>query len=324
MRWLIIALLTLPFAHALEWSEIHFNPTGNDNGKEFIELIGTEDLEGCTVEDSASSDKIILVKREDTHVILIVEVDGIYNDTPNATVYHVGLAIGNGLGNTAERITISCTGSALISTAYNISGIDGYKEGLSIIYRDGWTVGLENGTPGMVDSQDREEDSHEDYRPESNTRCNDTLLLTLQTTSSKPGERVTFDIVSADYAWYEAIANGTVIGYGDTLEEEHSIILPDVSVKLTAYARHCGGRQRMTRTIAVIQEPEVAIPAPPLATQQTTAPAPAPTPTATVMAETPQPTVLVDQDRDAVPWISAFGIVTVITSAAVFLLRREE
>jgi hypothetical protein len=41
--------------------------------------------------------------------------------------------------------------------------------------------------------------------------------------------------------------------------------------------------------------------------------------TTDIIPSTPVERVIIDEDRDAVPWISAFGIVTVLTSAFVFL-----
>ena len=40
MRFLLLMLLLVPAASALDWSEIMFDPQGADNGLEFVELAG--------------------------------------------------------------------------------------------------------------------------------------------------------------------------------------------------------------------------------------------------------------------------------------------
>lgn len=146
-----LLIITLP-VHALEWSEILFNPLGNDNGKEYVELIGTESLSGCTIRDASSVDTLILFHQgiPSNDIIMILENDSYWiNASANATTYVIGSAIGNGLGNTFETINISC-GSVLLFTSYNTTLLSNYTEGESIIFNNNsWITSSMNGTPGV-------------------------------------------------------------------------------------------------------------------------------------------------------------------------------
>lgn len=354
---LIIILSLASQASGLAWSEMLFNPPGDDNGKEFIELTGNESLDGCTVRDSASSDRLVLLRQgtgqaagQGTGIILIIESNSTI-DIGNATAYTAGSAIGNGLGNAADRITIACNEIALLETAYNISMIDGHKDGQSIIFNGNWMAGPINGTPGIIENSPVGEipignrtSAHDDERE----RCDDSLLISLNATTGKAGEAVRLTIDSAGYAWFEAAADKLPFASGDTLGgRSHTLILPDArELKITAAAKECGGSQRAVRHITILPRDMLAAAEPPAEAAAGPVPSPpadepgeearqeeAPGPD-TTNAE-PAPAVaatgaaageIIDQDRDAVPWIAAFGMVTVIASTTVFLqlLRRGE
>ena len=275
---------------ALAWSEILFNPQGDDNNKEFIELIAGEgesaSLENCTIRDSASSDTLTLLRSgsADNQYILIVEDSSIHLDSPSATdstIYTAGSAIGNGLGNTYETLTIMCGSEALLFTSYNTSDIAGYADGpdgLSILMDDGaWTTGTEGGTPGAAENapdhptdgnttgeNGTSDDSHSpppsgaDAEPHGDdadgAACNESLQLLLGATKAPEGAQVSFLLLSPGYANFEArSAEGTVMAAGDNLRgARHSIIaLNTSSIRLSAWGVVCGAHQRMSRTITV-------------------------------------------------------------------------
>jgi len=354
----IIALLIMPFASALAPSEIHYNPVGDDNGLEFVEFIGTEDLTGCVVRDSASADTLELLQpAEGSDLILIVESDGAYaNLTTNAAVYGAGKAIGNGLGNAADSITITCTDAELLTIAYNISSLPDIPDGASIIY-DGtsWIAGIIGGTPGTQESnttppptpQPTPPPTPQPPKPTPNgggggiplpEPCNTTLLFTVGATEGAPGDVITFSVISEEYASWEAITDARMIAFGDTITgRTHAVELPTDAeeVRLIAESRACGGRQRATRYITVLKETKNDTP-PIIVTQESTIPiAASPQPPTPPPITEPIPTpkqpdvitanVIVDEDLDAIPWISGFAIVTVLASVTVFLVlhRRE-
>ena len=327
---LVVLLLAIPLAFALSPSEVLYNPAGSDNGLEFIELSGDEDLTGCVVRDTASQDTLDILQAG-SGIILVVESDGIYaNMTTDAVVYGAGAAIGNGLGNTAETVTISCNGTDLLTIAYNASLVT-VPDGASIVWRDNaWVAGTVGGTPGVGETPpDTIPETTAPAAPMVEEACNTTLLITVGATEGLPGDVITFTVVSADYAAWEALTDDGMIAYGDTLASRtHAITLPHgaTDVRLMAESRACGGRQRATRHLSV---------RPPMVneTANATAPVAASAPPEPVVPERPaavpkEPVtgrVIVDDDGSAVPWIAAFGIVTVITSSIVFIAihRRE-
>ncbi len=348
------ALLIVPFAAAITPSEIFYDPSGDDNGREFVEFIGTEDLTGCVVRDSASADTLELLQpAENSDVILIVESDGAYaNLTTSAAVYGAGKAIGNGLGNTADSIAIACSEAELISIAYNTSSLPDIPAGASIVYSGGaWAAGIIDGTPGAKESAPPQPPTPPPPTPQPPKppspsggggiampeACNTTLLLTVGATQGWAGDTVTFTIISDDYASWEAITDARMIAFGDTLSgRTHAIELPmeAAEVRLVAESRACGGRQRATRYIAVVQPENTTIPITVTQEAKTEVAAPPATPPpapVTAPLPTPQPqevitaNVIVDEDANAIPWISGFAIVTVVASVAVFLVlhRRE-
>ena len=62
MKYLLAFLLFLPCISALEISEVMYNPVGNDNNKEYVEIYSEEELNlsQYTIEDSSSSDHLSL------------------------------------------------------------------------------------------------------------------------------------------------------------------------------------------------------------------------------------------------------------------------
>lgn len=280
----IIALSILPSpVAALQWSEALFNPMGDDNGKEFVELVdddGNASLEGCAIRDSASGDALILLHLgvPGNRVIMVLENESILHAEQavmDAAVYVVGSAIGNGLGNSADSLTISCAGTALLYMAYNASSIDGNSEGRSIVYAEGaWRAGTVGGTPGAIgttgpdsggDNASGSTNSTTPLRgatgePEGDdtdrTACNESLQLLLGAAQAPEGGEVSLLLLSPSYASFEARAeDGTVIAAGDNLRgARHTFIAPNTSkVRVVAFGVVCGERQRMSRNVVVVR-----------------------------------------------------------------------
>jgi hypothetical protein len=391
----LFALAVLPCATALDWSELLPDPSGTDDGHEYIELLGDEDIDGCRIADEKSADTLMLVRRG-TGTILILENDSAVLAAAvqqNATVYAIGNAIGNGLGNTVDSLTLSCDNETLLDTAYNTSGIDGYAAGKSLVWSaaaSGWIVGLIDGTPGVITLPDdgggdpAGNGSVERNEPVDGkkitggrsaaggaalpTRCNTTLSITVSKTTADPGDVLLFTVISDVYVWYEVLADNVTWLEGDTLDgPEHGLVVPSASVlRISAYSEACG-RQRTSRFVKVRWTPE---------NESSSGFPPRPSDGA-VLNATPETlvkrnlslngtgdekklndetdleggdnsakrgaedmpivplatgaavddaaasgdmrgSVLRDQNRAMVPWIAAFGIVTIIVSALVF------
>lgn len=341
-----ILILSLPGALAISWSEMLPDPDGRDDGKEFVELVGGMNLSGCTIQDGGSSDILDLLWWDDGEIILIVESDGLLNATPGATIYGAGKAIGNGLGNTQDSLSILCNGTQILTTTYDVAAIEGYVPGASITYSGGWHAGEPGGSPGIIT-----EDIMETVMSDNATgkgggaACNNTLLMTVSATSAAAGDIVHFTILSEGYASFEAFADGAAFAYGDTLTtREHWLQIPDsTEIKLVARAERCGAEQRATRLIAVSppQESEIVgrpsrnetLPVQNIAgggeeAQHRDGPPEAadivPKPRVE-SAPVPAGRVILDTDTNVVPWVSAFGMVTVLVSAGLFrgIMKKE-
>jgi hypothetical protein len=355
MRLLILVLLLVPCALALELSEILPNPDGSDNGLEFIELIGEENLSGCIVSDSASSDVLIQLAASGA-VALIVEEDGPYARWENATVYSAGKAIGNGLGNAQDTIAIACNGTVLVNASYDTAAVPGYEQGYALLWLNGsWAKGAFNGTPGGIGNDAGQSvPNATTSRPPATAQpahggsggggasCNSTLAISLSAPTAHAGEETGIRIDSPGFASFEASANGEILLAGDTLHGRgYALSLPDAQeVIVRAYANECDASQRATRRIAVmsreeiIQEEPVQDAIPERQRENSSA-------GVTAAARAPPPSlppeerkvregeitgnVVYEQEPNLVPWVSGFGAAVLLVCAWLFRnLKNQE
>ena len=158
------------------------------------------------------------------------------------------------------------------------------------------------------------------------------------------GDQLGFTIISDVYATFEVLAENQTIMRGDTLSRrEYSFVIPPArNLRIAALAQNCGARLRATRTITVLEQPkmiddtvnssaidganEIATPSAPQTQSASLPVAQIDNPTEetenTTPSSSPPPiatgAVVLDTDRSMVPWISAFGIVTLVVSVFVF------
>jgi hypothetical protein len=125
-----------------------YNPEGQDNNKEYIELKTDLNLTGFIIQDCSSEDILELIKYFPSNYSLIVE-EGFNHTNINTTVYSVGTTIGNGLNN-PEDIVIIKNGTEILDAIHYFSewGAGGNKNSLCLI-ENNWqecpsTPGLEN------------------------------------------------------------------------------------------------------------------------------------------------------------------------------------
>lgn len=346
LLWTLFFCLFASSSLALEWSEMLPDPSGNDNGKEFIELTGLESLDGCVIRDSASQDVLEKLREGTTSVILIVESDGLFASfETDATVYGAGKAIGNGLGNAIDELHIFCNDEAMLSTTYDLSAVDAYAPGLSLVYERGiWVVGNADGTPGRVETDftpTKEKILPEISQEES---CNDTLIITVGAQEVYPGDIFSFSIISTSVSSYEVFADKEMVSFGDTAYgASHSLEIPQSSeIRIVAKSEQCDAQQRATRIVRVLEKEEtdksvevnhtvieknelVPLSVKPEMPPPTILETPIHVPVEQTLR--PEPSrVLVDKDAQIIPWISAFGIATLSISTVLFfhVSRREE
>lgn len=132
---LLIFVLMVTQASALTViNEFMYNPSGEDNNKEFIEIFSDDNVtfENYTIQDlSGGKDNLKLVKNVDSQYSLIVE-DGFDYSSINASVYAVGNTIGNGLNNDKDVIIIFDDEGKIIDLVYYSSDWGGDNNGKSL------------------------------------------------------------------------------------------------------------------------------------------------------------------------------------------------
>ncbi len=148
---LLILILILPQTQAiLEITEVNYNPEGDDNNLEYIEVYTDQDLTGFNLRDFASEDTLNLAKAVESNYALIVE-DGFDYTNIEANIYTIGATIGNNLNNN-EDLIILLNNSEILETLHYYSewGADGNGKSLCKINNQ-W---LEcSPTPGQENSQ---------------------------------------------------------------------------------------------------------------------------------------------------------------------------
>jgi len=157
LLYLLFLLILISYASAdLIINEIMYNPEGNDNNKEFIEVYSNEpiNLSGFIIADSKSNDTLTLLQYYDSDYALITE-EGFNLSGVEISVYSAGAAIGNNL-NTEDSIFLYNKNRTLID---NISYTDICQGGHSLEFFNGsfYCSFYIGGTPGRLNS-DRNKD----------------------------------------------------------------------------------------------------------------------------------------------------------------------
>lgn len=114
LRDIVICLIFSPLLVQADITEIMYNPSGGDNNREYVEVIFEEGvlMDGWTVKDSSHEDIILLVNGTgNSKINLIVEegysadyFEGI--DLQIVSIYSAGKAIGNGLSNSQDVVSL--------------------------------------------------------------------------------------------------------------------------------------------------------------------------------------------------------------------------
>ncbi|MFC1648756.1 lamin tail domain-containing protein [Nanoarchaeota archaeon] len=146
---LALVVLAVSDAASIRINEVMYNPPGDDNNKEYIEVYGTNNLSGFVIGDS-SNDSLALLYLGDNGFSLIVEEGFNWNST-NASVYSVGTTIGNNLGNSGDTIYLYYNESVVDSMSYNGSLANDNSRSLEY-YNGSFVESIVNGTPGYENS----------------------------------------------------------------------------------------------------------------------------------------------------------------------------
>lgn len=132
MHKLILCFLVLLFTELviadISINEVMYNPEGNDNNLEYVELLldSPFNLTDYIIEDSGSADSLQLLNYCNTSYALIVE-EGFNYTGINASVYSVGATIGNNLNNDEDLVIIRDQNSTILDVLHYYSdwGADG-------------------------------------------------------------------------------------------------------------------------------------------------------------------------------------------------------
>ena len=137
-------------------NEVMYNPEGDDDNKEYVELFlnNFSNLDGYIIQDENSQDELELIQLLNSSYALIVEEYFNYTGI-NASIYSAGAAIGNNLNNNRDNITIKNSyGTVFDHISYNnLIGAD--NNGMSLCrLNNSWyecnpTPGYDN-TEGIV------------------------------------------------------------------------------------------------------------------------------------------------------------------------------
>ncbi len=136
-------------------NEVMYNPEGEDNNREYIEVYSTVSLENFTIEDLASSDVLKLVKSTSNFYSLIVE-DGFNYSNIDASIYAIGATIGNDLNNDGDVFVLRDQNGKLLDAFSYIDGLGGDGDGFSLC-RFPDVTGLFSAcspSPGLKNDQD--------------------------------------------------------------------------------------------------------------------------------------------------------------------------
>ena len=148
MKYLFALLMLIPCATALQVSEIMYNPVGNDNNLEYVELYSEEELNLSvyTFEDSSSSDILTLVSYADSSYYLLVE-DGFNSTGMNASIYTTGPTLGNNLNNDQDIIMLRDDQGDVVTVMSYEHSLGGDGNGMALCYNSALVECVP--TPGM-------------------------------------------------------------------------------------------------------------------------------------------------------------------------------
>lgn len=150
------------FGQEIAITEILYNPHGNDNNQEFVEVFLSEpfSLEGYMFGDIASNDTLTLLKYVNDSSYAVIVEDGFSLERIaliNASFYHTGSTLGNNLNNDKDAVflfTPLASGGMLLANVMYGDGQILALEGFSLERNVSgyFQSALEGGTPGEENS----------------------------------------------------------------------------------------------------------------------------------------------------------------------------
>ncbi len=166
-------------------NEVMYDPAGNDNDREFVEIItdGFLNLSDYIIADAVSNDTLVGISYFPESFSLVVE-EGFNATGINASIYSIGKTIGNNLNNDQDTVSLYYPNGTRLDTMNYTNSIGGSNNGKSLerdangswveSMVDGGTPGRQNSvipvcTPSLLNS------SWSDWAAQSECQINDTL-----------------------------------------------------------------------------------------------------------------------------------------------------
>src|SRR4030042_717374 len=143
----LAALIILPCVWGIRINEVMYNPLGDDNNQEFVEIIGTPTLLGFSIGDLSSNDSLELVNFISGNFSLIVE-EGFNYSGINCSIYSAGATIGNNLNNEADTLFLFYNDELVDFAGYESSLANNNGYSLELV-DNAWKESCElGGSPG--------------------------------------------------------------------------------------------------------------------------------------------------------------------------------
>lgn len=147
IKIIIYAVLFIFFINNVDAkiTEIMYNPPGNDNNLEYVEMVfnNATNIAGWKINDSAFQDVLVLINGSGNSKINLIVEDGYFGDyfkninLTKASVYSAGAAIGNGLNNDGDSVSLYTSDNKMIDKIeYNGSIGNGDGNALCISEND--------------------------------------------------------------------------------------------------------------------------------------------------------------------------------------------
>ena len=131
---IMLLLFVIPsVSSSIVINEIMYNPLGEDNNKEYVELYMSDiiNLNNYIIQDKSSQDILELLQFVNSSYALIIE-EGFNYTGINASIYSVNLTIGNNLNNDEDIIIIKDSNETIFDVIHYYSNFGADGNGMSL------------------------------------------------------------------------------------------------------------------------------------------------------------------------------------------------
>ncbi|MBN1377581.1 lamin tail domain-containing protein [Candidatus Woesearchaeota archaeon] len=181
---LMIFIFLIDLVSALRINEIMYNPAGNDNNKEFIEIYGTNNLTNYIIGDSETNDSLIIINYNNKSNYSLIIEEGFNISLVNCSVFSAGSSIGNNLNNDEDSIYLYYNGTLIDNANYADSAEENYS--LEFFNNSFKPSLIKGGTPGKINSyyfmNKTNNTNASDNENNINGECNITLGIEIKET----------------------------------------------------------------------------------------------------------------------------------------------